>query len=311
MDLDLATVRAFVRTAHERHFGRAAANLGITQQALSKRVARLESSLGVRLLDRDQHGVRLTDAGARFLPGAEETLRAGDRAVAALGGEHGPLHIDVWGHLFAPLRTVAQVTTLPGAPPLQPGHGRDLPTVAAAVVRGEIDAGFGRVHPPLPDGLTHRLVRLEPVDVVLSADHRLAGATSLRPGQLRDSVLHAPADLDRLDFLSRFAERFGISEHRTTPNLGLAPILSTLSADPRGFALLPADVEFPEVPGVTVIPLVGPTPLYAWSLIWRRAAEPPLLESLVDALVRTARENRWLEYDPARDWLPTQEPTIA
>jgi hypothetical protein len=29
--------------------------------------------------------------------------------------------------------------------------------------------------------------------------------------------------------------------------------------------------------------LVGPTPLYAWSLVWR---------------------SRWLEYDPSRDWLP-------
>lgn len=307
MDLDLATVRAFVCTAHERHFGRAAAILGISQQALSKRVARLESSLGVRLLDRDQHGVRLTDAGARFLPGAEETLRASDRALATLVGDHGPLRIDVWGHLFAPLRTVAQVSTTPGAPPLRPGHGRDLPTVAAAVVHGEIDAGFGRVHPPLPDGLTHRLVRLEPVDVVLSTEHPLAGSTELRPDHLRDSVLHAPADLDRLDFLARFVDRFGIPEHRITPNLGLAPMLSALAADPGGFALLPADVEFPEVPGVTAIPLVDPTPLYAWSLIWRTSAEPPLLEALVSALVRTAGENRWLEYDPARDWLPPQE----
>ncbi|MBC7302314.1 MAG: LysR family transcriptional regulator [Nocardia sp.] len=309
MDLDLATVRAFVRTAHERHFGRAAAIAGISQQTLSKRVARLESNLGVRLLERDQHGVRLTDAGARFLPGAEEMLRAADRAVATLAAEHDPLRIDVWGHLFAPLRTIAQVATVPGAPSLQPGHGRDLPTVAAAVVRGEVDAGFGRVDPPLPDGLTHRLVRLEPVDVVLSADHRLARSTRLRPDQLRDSVLHAPADLDRLDFLARFTDRFGIREHLITPNLGLAPMLSTLAADPDGFALFPADVELPETPRVTAIPLLDPTPLYAWSLIWRTRAETPPLEALLTALLRTARENRWLEYDPARDWLPTQEQT--
>ncbi|MFF2084100.1 LysR family transcriptional regulator [Nocardia sp. NPDC058176] len=307
MDLDLATVRAFVRTAEELHFGHAAAALGISQQALSKRVARLESTLGVRLLDRDHHGVRLTEDGRRFLPGARETLAAAERAVAGLAESRGPVRIDVWGHQYAPLRTLAQVATAPDAPTLQPGHGRDLPAVAAALIRGDIDAGFGRVHPPLPEGLTHRLIRLEPVDVVLGDDHPLAGATALRPDQLTDSVLHTPATLDRLDFLARFSERFGIHEHRAGPNLGLAPLLSGLRSDPRGIALLPADVEFPDITGIHAVPLVDPTPLYAWSLIWRTRPEPPLLEPLLTALVYTAGRRRWLEYDPASDWLPTIE----
>ncbi|MFD4430497.1 LysR family transcriptional regulator [Nocardia sp. NPDC058497] len=306
MDLDLATVRAFVFVAEERHFGHAAAALGLSQQVLSKRVARLESTLGVRLLDRDHRGVRLTDDGARFLPGAQETLEANDRAVAALRAEQRPLRVDVWGHLYAPLRTLAGIATAPGAPPLEPGHGRDLPAVAAALAHGDIDAGFGRVHPPLPAGLTHRLIRLEPVDVLVSADHPLAAATELRPDQLRGSVLHTPAALDRLDFLARFADRFGIDDHRATPNLGLAPMLSALAADPRGFVLLPADVPTPEIPGVHAIPLVDPTPLYAWSLIWRTRPEPLQLEVLLTALVRAAGERRWLDYDPARDWLPAE-----
>lgn len=305
MDLDLATVRAFVRAAEERHFGRAAAGLGISQQALSKRVARLESVLGVRLLERDPQGVRLTEGGERFLSGAREILAAAERAVAGLRDSGGPVRIDVWGHQYAPLRTLAQLATVPDAPPLQPGHGRDLPAVAAALARGDIDAGFGRVHPPLPEGLTHRLVRLEPVDVVLADEHPLAGSAALRPDQLRGSVLHTPATLDRLDFLARFSARFGIDEHHAGPNLGLAPLLSGLRADPRGIALVPADVEFPDLTGVSAVPLVDPTPLYAWSLIWRTRPEPPQLEPLLTALAATARQRRWLEYDPSRDWLPT------
>ncbi|MDO3650630.1 LysR family transcriptional regulator [Nocardia mangyaensis] len=307
MDLDLATVRAFVRTAEELHFGRAAAALGLSQQAVSKRVARLESTLGVRLLERDHHGVRLTADGRRFLPGARETLAAAERAITGLVDAHGPLRIDVWGHQYDPLRTLAQVATAPDAPALQPGHGRDLPAVAGALLRGDIDAGFGRVHPPLPAGLTHRLIRLEPVDVVLGDDHPFAGATALRPDQLRGSVLYTPATLDRLDFLTRFSEHFGISEHRAGPNLGLALLLSTLRTDPRGIALLPADVEFPDLTGIHTVPLVDPTPLYAWSLIWRTRPEPPLLEPLLTALVYTAGQRRWLEFDPAGDWLPTIE----
>ncbi|MFC7641687.1 LysR family transcriptional regulator [Streptosporangium lutulentum] len=64
MDLDLAQVRAFVQAAGELHFGHAAEELSISQQALSKRIARLESTLGRRLLDRGGQGVRLTEAGS-------------------------------------------------------------------------------------------------------------------------------------------------------------------------------------------------------------------------------------------------------
>ncbi|WP_278265710.1 LysR family transcriptional regulator [Nocardia sp. AG03] len=306
MDLDLPTVRAFVLAAEQRHFGRAAEALGITQQAVSKRVARLEADLGVRLLARDHHGARLTEDGARFLPAAREALAAADRAVSILRAERRPLRLDVWGHLYAPLRTLAPLADDPDAPALRPGHGRDLPEVAAALARGDIDAGFGRVHPPLPAGLTHRLIRLEPVDVLLGPDHPLATATALRPDQLRDSVLHTPATLDRLDFLARFAERFGITEHRTAPNLGAAPLLSGLVSDPRGVLVHPADAGFPEVPGVRAVPLIEPTPLYAWSLLWRSGSEPPALAGLLAALVRLAGARRWLEYDPARDWLPSE-----
>src|SRR6202453_3412748 len=69
VDLDLTRVRAFVTVADEGHFGRAAAALSVSQQGLSKRVARLEAELGVRLLTRargqqQSRGVTLNDAGA-------------------------------------------------------------------------------------------------------------------------------------------------------------------------------------------------------------------------------------------------------
>ncbi|GAA2297395.1 LysR family transcriptional regulator [Nonomuraea roseoviolacea subsp. roseoviolacea] len=309
MDLDLAQVRAFVLAAEELHFGHAADELSISQQALSKRIARLESALGRRLLDRGGQGVRLTEAGRRFLEPARQALAAADLAVAALADEHRPLRIDVWGHLYAPMRTLAQVTA-PG-PRLELGHGRDLPSVVAALAHGDIDAAFGRVHEPLHAGLTHRLVRLEPVDVVLSADHPLAHAPEIRPSRLRDSVLWAPGPLHRLDFLHRFAESFGIRDRAEGTNLGLDHFLSDLAADPRRFGLLPADVPLPARPEIRSVPLVGPTPLYAWSLLWRGNGAHPMLDALVSAFAAEAERNRWLEYDPARDWLPENDRGFA
>ncbi|WP_037670201.1 LysR family transcriptional regulator [Streptomyces griseus] len=304
MDLDLAHVRAFVLAARELHFGRAAETLSISQQALSKRIARLESQLGTELFRRTGQGVLLTETGRRFLEPARRTLAAADQALAAVRDERRPLRVDVWGHLYAPTRTLAQVAARIGEPSLEFGHGRDVRSVAAALLHGDIDAGFGRVHPPLPAGLTHRLVRLEPVDVILGTDHPLAAEPALRPEQLRDSVLWTPGALDRLDFLHRFAEHFGIRAHAEGPNLGLDHFLTDILTDPRRVTLIPADVPLPQVPGIRSIPLMDPTPLYAWSLLRRDHEAHPRLPDLLNAFITEADRNRWLEYDPTRDWLP-------
>src|SRR4051794_1314810 len=63
----LGRVRAFVAVVDHGRFGRAAQSLTLTQRALSKRVARLEGTLGP-LLERHAGGVALTPAGERFLP---------------------------------------------------------------------------------------------------------------------------------------------------------------------------------------------------------------------------------------------------
>ncbi|GGR71490.1 LysR family transcriptional regulator [Streptomyces aureoverticillatus] len=310
-DLDLAQARAFVLAADLLHFGRAAARLGITQQALSKRVARLEVALGARLFERTGRGVDLTDEGRRFLEPARRALAAGRAAVAAVRPGRRGLRVDAWGHLYGPMRTLATVIEVAPHLGLEPGAGRDLPSVARALRRGEAEAGFGRVPPGLlPADLSAHLVRVEPVDVLLGAAHPLAGAPALRPADLRDSVLRYPGEPARLDFLTRFADHFGIANRVGGPNLGLDPFLTRLRADPTHFSLFPADAPLPDVPGLRSIPLHEPTPLYAWSLVHLNVppkATPdaaPRLAELLRTCATVAAGHRWLEHDPAQDWLP-------
>jgi hypothetical protein len=66
--------------------------------------------------------------------------------------------------------------------------------------------------------------------------------------------------------------------------------------------LFPADAPLPEY--VRAVPLIEPTPLYAWSLLWRSHEQHPLLAPLLRGFAETGRRRRWLEYDPASDWLP-------
>ncbi|MFF7939797.1 LysR family transcriptional regulator [Nocardia gamkensis] len=84
MDLDLSAVRAMAVVSDERQFGRAASVLGISQQAVSKRIAKLEGQLGSPLFERRVGNVALTAHGARFLPHARTILASADVAIAAV-----------------------------------------------------------------------------------------------------------------------------------------------------------------------------------------------------------------------------------
>src|SRR3982075_80750 len=87
--MELRLLRYFVAIAEERHFGRAAARLHMTQPPLSRAIKQLETDLGVVLLHRSATGVELTPAGnvlyveARTLLEQAERTRA--RATATAG----------------------------------------------------------------------------------------------------------------------------------------------------------------------------------------------------------------------------------
>jgi DNA-binding transcriptional LysR family regulator len=67
-------LKHLMSVAHHRHFGLAAASLGISQPALTKSIQGLEASLGVKLLDRERSGVVLTVFGEMVLQHGRELL---------------------------------------------------------------------------------------------------------------------------------------------------------------------------------------------------------------------------------------------
>jgi DNA-binding transcriptional LysR family regulator len=64
---NLNNLAAFVAVAQERSFTRAAAQIGVSQSALSHTIKGLEARLGVRLLTRSTRSVMPTEAGERLL----------------------------------------------------------------------------------------------------------------------------------------------------------------------------------------------------------------------------------------------------
>lgn len=86
---NLRSIGVFVRAAELRSFAAAAAVLGLTPSAVSKAVAVLERSLGVRLLARTARGVSLTEEGMRFHARCRTIvaeLQAAERELAGTRG---------------------------------------------------------------------------------------------------------------------------------------------------------------------------------------------------------------------------------
>src|SRR6476659_2552864 len=77
-------LRAFLAVAKERSFTRAAAQLGVSQSALSHTVSGLEARLGLRLLTRTTRSVSATEAGERLFGILQPHFEGIDTAVAGL-----------------------------------------------------------------------------------------------------------------------------------------------------------------------------------------------------------------------------------
>lgn len=78
--LDIGDYRAAVAIFEHRHFGRAAAELGVTQPSLTSRLKRMEGRLGARLFERNRRGVEPTAVGLAFLDAARDVIRTAEGA---------------------------------------------------------------------------------------------------------------------------------------------------------------------------------------------------------------------------------------
>lgn len=101
--MDTRLLAAFVQVADQQSFSQAALSLHLTQPAVSKRIAALETQVGRALFDRVGREIVLTEAGRTLLPHARQALRElenGRRAVAALSGRvAGRLSVGISHHI--------------------------------------------------------------------------------------------------------------------------------------------------------------------------------------------------------------------
>lgn len=296
--MELHHLRCFVAVAEELHFGRAAQRLHMTQPPLSRQIQLLEHSLGAELFARSSRSVRLTAAGAAFLPDARRLLRlseaAAQHARRIAGGQAGRLRIGFTAasaYHFLPDLITALRARLPDVDLVL----QEMVSGAQveALLSGQIDAGLLR--PPVAQAeLAAMQVDVEPLLAALPARHPLARRTSLELADLegQDFVMYAPGESRYFHDLLVMLFTAANVRPRFVQQLGQIHSMLALVRAGLGVALVPAAAAALRYHDVRLRPILlrQPAPVELF-LVWPRAQGGPLLAALIELARQRAKIN--------------------
>lgn len=283
----LDQARSFVAVAEELHFGRAAERLNMTQPPLSRQIQKLERSVGVELLERDNRKVSLTAAGHAFLIDARRLVISAERAPLnarrIASGQFGELRIGF---------TAASGFSLLG--PLLSEISTRLPNVhlelfemvtgeqITALQDGDIDLGLAR--PPFDEKtFESQMLFSESLYVAVPTGHRL----DLLPRELmvedlagEPLIMHSATKARY--FYDLVVREIDIEHQNVVHSVSQILTMITLVAAGRGIAFVPESAKLLGVDGVSYHRLEDVTPdaveLHA---IWNRDYKNPALAKLV------------------------------
>ncbi|ATF10512.1 LysR family transcriptional regulator [Candidatus Enterovibrio altilux] len=237
MDTDL--LRTFLEVNKTRHFGRAATNLYLTQSAVSFRIRQLEIKLRTPVFTRKRGNLRLTSAGEKFVPYAENILQTWGRArqdVALTDSYQQQLTVGATSLIWEINNTNEWLEQVEAIQPEWALRTESLnrQQIPSALLEKQVDIVLTSEPPKLAD---LQQVRLTNFVVVL---------VSNEPEQNMNTIIGLP--LVYLDWGTRFAV-----EHSRIPALQRAPILHSHGCQPAlkflinrgGVGFLPLSIAQP------------------------------------------------------------------
>ena len=182
--MDINSLKAFIHVAELNSFSQAAEKLHLTQPAISKRIAQLESQLDTQLIDRIGRSVALTEAGESLLPRAKAIIRElndAKRSLSDLSGEvTGTLNLGISHHLG-----------LHRLPPALEKFSQTYPEVNLdidfldseiayeGVLSGKIQLGIITLAQHASNKVLTKPIWDDPLDFVVGKNHPLASTTSI------------------------------------------------------------------------------------------------------------------------------------
>lgn len=257
----------FVAVAEELHFHRAADRLNVAQPALSQQIKMMEEELDLRLFDRSNRRVALSEAGEILLPEARALLRQAartrDLADRTSRGVVGKLDIGfVPSAAFCGVMAQAIRIYRQTSPDVRlVWHEALMDVQIAEISAGRIDLGFVRLPAEgLEPQLKTRVLMREKIVLVVPENHALADRSSARMIDLKHSdFIMSPlptniglsATMQKLCARADFVPRMVQSARQLTTMLNLV-------GGGVGVALLPESMLSLPIPGVRKLELLDP-----------------------------------------------------
>ncbi|MEA2424166.1 MAG: hypothetical protein QOH13_576 [Thermoleophilaceae bacterium] len=279
--MELRHLRYFVAVAEELHFRRAAERLHVAQPAVSEQVRKLEDELGVRLFNRTQRSVSMTEAGAAMLEEARRVLRQAEVAcqAARAARDRATSRLRI-GYLtgFVPPVVPRALQGLVASMPdveihLESGHAHAL---VDDVRSGSLDAAVVSLPTPTSGLRTTELGELRAV-VALRAGHDQAVRTEIDLARVApERLLVLPRESNRpfYDAVVSICRSAGISP--TLIELPNADVERTLLAvgSGAGLAILPESVAgSASGAGIRFLPLAGIPQTTATAVVTRPSTD--------------------------------------
>lgn len=285
----LRDVTCFVRVAEQGSFSKAAADLRLSQPAISQAVGRLERSLGTRLFDRGGRAVRLTGPGRALLPYAEALLAAATALRDEAARQTVPTIRFAYPPLVGPL--VARVARRLAArtPPVDVDlRPAGWSAATAALAAGEVPAAI--MSYPFPAGRpTTARFQVPVAHLAVPAGGRLAVRTLLRPADLGRYRMLLPATRPpgsvwaRLAALARQQRVIGPDLDDFAAPLDLVAAGAGVLATPR------LVVESVRRPDVRFVPFDAGDLRITYGLVWAPEAASPEVMALVGTVQEALR----------------------
>jgi DNA-binding transcriptional LysR family regulator len=289
--MDLRSLRYFVAVAEERHFGRAAARLHMTQPPLSRAIKQLETDVGAQLLHRSPSGVTLTPAGAALYDEARALLEHAEHARARVAAAAGTATFTIG--TLADSGEEAGTGLADAFRERNPGvqvrvREADLTDPTTGLRAGLVDAALTRM-PFDRTGISTRVLRSDPVGVVLRADDPLARRGALHVRDLDGRRwFQFPEGTDQLwrAYWNGAAPGGTVRDGPVVRTVGEC-VQAVLWNGTVGLApLTPLGHAWP--PGLTVVPLAGMAPSRL-VVAWNKADANPLIRSLTQVAASVYR----------------------
>ena len=288
--MELRWLAAYIAVAEELNFRRAAERLHVAQPAISQQIMNLEKDLGVKLFERNNRSVQLTDAGDAFLAPCRSALagleNAGLAARNAGTGEYGKIRLG-FNAGFTTDHLVALVEVLRREHPhleLVIDTSRRTPDILKMLKDQELDVALVG-GPAKGTGLQRRKISATRLGVVLPENHPLAQSAAVPVKALGDEhliLLESAPGWSIRRMVDDALEQAGVSaKDVTTVSDGMTMLAFVAAGVGVGFSSLNTEALTPR--HLRLIPLADGSDV-SISLVWRSANETPALRTVITAV---------------------------